>query len=304
MCAMVGADVGQLRSTATQITSAGRALVVLERELSARLNGTAWVGQDGDRFRSDWSGTHRRSITCAAEALIAAAEALVQQAAEQEGASAAGSGAPGSGGSFGAPTLGGGGDAGWTTVPPPNGGDPGAAIPGLGLSWPKLPIPDWVKDVVGFPMKDYDDLDWVKKNLPTVTKVMSHAAMGPLGFGLDLLDSDSKLRESFGHAWDHEWMHAAGDLSLYAGEELKHDAITGMVGGTALSLIGFPEIGIPLILESRLPYAASLPLQGVGHLLHDDVLKNFDWPSWSDLGKNALPEGLNTVRDVRNWMTW
>lgn len=84
-----GADLEQLRQTATQFASGANSLESAVKTLSNVVNnGAAWVGPDANRFRSQWSGQSLPDVNRAVAALRRAAEELRRNADEQDQASA------------------------------------------------------------------------------------------------------------------------------------------------------------------------------------------------------------------------
>lgn len=92
-----GADVVELRALSERMSrSAGdldRIANLLTHQITAT---TAWVGPNAQRFRGDWSVSHRGTVTSSARALRDCASALRRNADEQAAASAAGGGLPSS----------------------------------------------------------------------------------------------------------------------------------------------------------------------------------------------------------------
>lgn len=86
--ALQGADVSQLRTTATQFAQGASALETSAKALHSLIgNGTQWRGPDADRFRSEWTGQSARTIAAAAAALRQASDELRRHADQQEQAS-------------------------------------------------------------------------------------------------------------------------------------------------------------------------------------------------------------------------
>jgi len=88
--ALQGADVAQLRTTATQFAQGASALETAAKALHALIsNGTQWRGPDADRFRSEWTGVSTRTISAAVETLRRASDELRRNADQQDQASEA-----------------------------------------------------------------------------------------------------------------------------------------------------------------------------------------------------------------------
>ncbi|KNH22968.1 hypothetical protein ACU18_00565 [Arthrobacter sp. ZBG10] len=90
-----GGDVAQLRRLARDLAGGATRLEALCRQLSTTVGTGAWKGRDGDRFRSDWTGTHVKLLRSATAGLEAAAKAVLANADEQEKASTGGNGGSG-----------------------------------------------------------------------------------------------------------------------------------------------------------------------------------------------------------------
>lgn len=97
-----GADVAQLRRLAQELASGAGRLEQLGQQLGGSIASTGWEGNDGERFRGDWNGSHARTLKAAAAGVRSASKALLQNADEQDRASngpaGGGSGRPGGGG--------------------------------------------------------------------------------------------------------------------------------------------------------------------------------------------------------------
>lgn len=91
--AVQGADVAQLRTTATQFDKGANALEFSAKALHSLIGGgTQWRGPDADRFRNEWTGMSSRAIASAVASLRQAADELRRNAEQQEQASTAGTG--------------------------------------------------------------------------------------------------------------------------------------------------------------------------------------------------------------------
>lgn len=92
---MHGADVEQLRATATQFNKSASVLESSASTLHSLINGsTQWRGPDAERFRSEWSGVSARSLSAAVETLRRASDELRRNADQQDQASGEGNSAP------------------------------------------------------------------------------------------------------------------------------------------------------------------------------------------------------------------
>jgi len=94
-----GADVAQLRQLAKDLANGASRLDQLGRQLGSTIASSPWKGNDGDRFRSDWNGSHAKVLRAAASGIQQASKALLQNAEQQDRASAGSTGGAGTGGS-------------------------------------------------------------------------------------------------------------------------------------------------------------------------------------------------------------
>lgn len=92
-----GADVSQLRALAKAADKAATLLSTRATSLQSQILAAPWKGGDGERFRQEWTGSHRPSIERVVASLRQNSRLLLQHAAEQEKSSAAGAGSPGAG---------------------------------------------------------------------------------------------------------------------------------------------------------------------------------------------------------------
>lgn len=97
MAGFYGADVAQLRSLAKDFQRASQAIESQGQNLTKLVNGTtAWTGQDSQKFRQDWNGSHRQTLLAAARLLEEGSRHLQNNADEQDKASGGSpSGTPG-----------------------------------------------------------------------------------------------------------------------------------------------------------------------------------------------------------------
>lgn len=97
-----GADVAQLRQLAKDLAKGASRLEQLGQQLGGSIASSPWKGNDGERFRSDWNGSHAQAIRAAAAGIHSASKALLQNADQQDrassGSTGGGAGGPGSGG--------------------------------------------------------------------------------------------------------------------------------------------------------------------------------------------------------------
>lgn len=92
-----GADVSQLRALAKAADKAAAQLSTRASSLQSQIIAAPWKGGDGERFRQEWTSSHRPSIERVVASLRQNSKLLLQHAAEQERSSAAGSGGTGAG---------------------------------------------------------------------------------------------------------------------------------------------------------------------------------------------------------------
>ncbi|KRE91074.1 hypothetical protein [Arthrobacter sp. Soil764] len=91
-----GADVSQLRALAKAADQAASLLSSRAGSLHSQIQSAPWKGRDGERFRQEWSASHRPSLDKVVASLRENSKILLKHADEQEKASTAGSGASGS----------------------------------------------------------------------------------------------------------------------------------------------------------------------------------------------------------------
>ena len=75
-----GADVAQLRRLAQDLANDANRLDQLGQQVGSSIASSPWKGLDGERFRSDWNGTHARVLRAAAAGIPSASKALLQKA--------------------------------------------------------------------------------------------------------------------------------------------------------------------------------------------------------------------------------
>ena len=86
--AVWGADVDQLKTLGTKLTTGADAIEAQKNELTSRLDTVQWTGPDAQKFRDEWSGTHMVSLNKVVEALRTAGTRATRNAEEQTTASA------------------------------------------------------------------------------------------------------------------------------------------------------------------------------------------------------------------------
>lgn len=95
--AFYGADVGELRAFAQQLTAGCESLENARRTLQSKVNGARWGGPDGEELRNRWSGELSPSLAAVAASLRAAADKIRANADDQERTSTDGAGGHGGG---------------------------------------------------------------------------------------------------------------------------------------------------------------------------------------------------------------
>lgn len=92
-----GADVSQLRELAKAVDKAATLLSSRASSLQGQIQSAPWKGLDGERFRQEWTGSHRPTLERVASSLRQNSKLLLQHANEQEKASDSPGGGSGGG---------------------------------------------------------------------------------------------------------------------------------------------------------------------------------------------------------------
>lgn len=79
-----GMDVAQVQALANEMKRAAQEIQNLNRQITAKLHSTPWVGPDRQRFESDWTGQHTQQLNTVVQALEGAAQSALNNATEQE----------------------------------------------------------------------------------------------------------------------------------------------------------------------------------------------------------------------------
>ncbi|WP_115787013.1 hypothetical protein [Arthrobacter silvisoli] len=87
-----GADVDQLRALAKAADKAATLLSTKAASLQGQIMAAPWKGNDAERFKHDWTGSHRPSLDKVVESLRQNSRILLKHADEQEKASDRGTG--------------------------------------------------------------------------------------------------------------------------------------------------------------------------------------------------------------------
>lgn len=92
MVSMSGADAEALDALAQRLEAVSIRLVTRERLLGRSIHASPWEGRGADRFRSQWSNEHSRSLIDASAFLRSGSDVLRRNAEEQRAASESGGG--------------------------------------------------------------------------------------------------------------------------------------------------------------------------------------------------------------------
>jgi hypothetical protein len=92
-----GADVSQLRALAKAADQAALLLSTRASSLHSQIQAAPWKGTDGERFRQEWSGSHRPGLEKVVSSLRENSRILLQHAEEQEKSSSSSSAGAGTG---------------------------------------------------------------------------------------------------------------------------------------------------------------------------------------------------------------
>jgi hypothetical protein len=102
-----GADIEQLRALSKSLGQSGTRLKDVESSVNSLVQSAAWKGEDGARFRSEWTSSLRPMLNKASVSLQEQSRSLLIHADEQDHASNSNAGAaPGSGSGSSQPTPG------------------------------------------------------------------------------------------------------------------------------------------------------------------------------------------------------
>lgn len=89
MAGFTGMDVEQVRQLARQMEQKASEIEQIKQQLNGTLNSAQWVGQDQQRYKSEWDSTCVPSLNRVIEILRDAGQAAERNAREQEQASLA-----------------------------------------------------------------------------------------------------------------------------------------------------------------------------------------------------------------------
>lgn len=84
MSQFLGMNTDEVRALASQLSQKAGEIDTIKNQLSAKLQGTSWVGQDATQFRSDWDSSHVPVINRVVEALQTASQTATRNASAQD----------------------------------------------------------------------------------------------------------------------------------------------------------------------------------------------------------------------------
>lgn len=84
MPGFVGMNVEEVRALAQQMTSAANEVDSIAKNLTSKLQGTTWVGNDYTQFENTWNSSHVPALNNVVQALQQAAQHATRNAADQE----------------------------------------------------------------------------------------------------------------------------------------------------------------------------------------------------------------------------
>jgi uncharacterized protein YukE len=85
--AIIGMDVAEVRMLSQQLNSSAQDITRIVQQLTSKLGSTTWVGNDRNKFESDWQSQHVANLNRVAQALTDAGTLASQNADQQEQAS-------------------------------------------------------------------------------------------------------------------------------------------------------------------------------------------------------------------------
>ncbi len=86
--AQLGLDPEQMKTLSNLMKSKASEIDTIVSTIGGKVTGTWWKGKDADKFRSDWSSTHSKSLKNAASALKEVSQLVDRNRQQQETASA------------------------------------------------------------------------------------------------------------------------------------------------------------------------------------------------------------------------
>lgn len=84
MAQFTGMDIVEVRTLVTMMNTKADEIGQIAQQLTQKLNGTPWVGQDRERFVSDWQSNHQAALQRVVDSLHEAAKRAEANASEQE----------------------------------------------------------------------------------------------------------------------------------------------------------------------------------------------------------------------------
>jgi hypothetical protein len=88
MAQFTGMDIEAVRSLGNTMKMKAAEIRTIMGQLSSSLEGTPWVGNDREKFLSEWQGTHCQQLNAVITGLEDASTKAITNAGEQETASA------------------------------------------------------------------------------------------------------------------------------------------------------------------------------------------------------------------------
>ncbi|MDF1487701.1 WXG100 family type VII secretion target [Tessaracoccus caeni] len=89
MAQILGMDPQAVRELARQLDQSAGQIEQIRSQLTSKLSGTQWVGNDAQQFRSDWESTHVSKLNEVIGALRQASQTANRNAQAQEQTSSA-----------------------------------------------------------------------------------------------------------------------------------------------------------------------------------------------------------------------
>ncbi len=84
MAQVLGMDPQAVRELAQQLDTSAGQIEQIRSQLTGKLSGTQWTGNDAQQFRNDWQSTHVAALNRVVEALKQASQTATRNAAAQE----------------------------------------------------------------------------------------------------------------------------------------------------------------------------------------------------------------------------
>lgn len=84
MSQFLGMNPEEVRALASQLNQKAGEIESIKSQLTSKLQGTTWVGQDANQFRSEWDSSHAPAINRVVEALRTASQTATRNASAQD----------------------------------------------------------------------------------------------------------------------------------------------------------------------------------------------------------------------------